>query len=257
MYFVYGNWDGQSEYGMDLPRNFFHLHQRIEQCGEYYIAGFSGCATLWGNNPIYEELQNHVREKHSQILEKYNSAQQAYSESISQLNLEVASSLQELLASYPDKGRKYDVAVRKIENRESKARDSLYKPVEKVMRATAFTKYLNDQERARLKSSSENRKALFGKIKDSGIPQDKLILVTHARLFRLADDGLAPLLHVFGHVHEFKLTRFKGTWYLNAAALDSGLSALLGRKEIQPEGYCIVEFCGRSISVERRSLLET
>lgn len=253
-YFVYGNWDNQSEYGISLPRNCFLLNQSIERCGEYFIAGFSGCLAHWGCNPIYKELQSQVQEKHAVILGQYNNAQKIFGEAMRQFETKIEALNQAAIARYPNKGKRYEAEIWKIMRIKEDKFKSLYKPVAKVKRTTAYTKYEEDLKKVRLKAADENRKALIKKIEDVMVPQDKLILVTHERLFRLADDGIVPLLHVYGHVHEYRLTSFKGTWYLNAAALDNGTSGSFGKKGIHPEGYCVVKFSGSSISVERRLL---
>lgn len=88
---------------------------------------------------------------------------------------------------------------------------------------------------------------MLQEIKTSGVAQDKLIVVTHERLFRFADEGVFPLLHIFGHRHEFKYTQHIGTHYLNAAALDTEAFNEGG-------GYCIVELTNEHVRVERRHI---
>jgi len=119
-----------------------------------------------------------------------------------------------------------------------------------------YKKIMNDLSRAKVDVLRTNRRLLFNKIRKNKIPQDRLIIVTHQRLTKLADNGIRPLLHIFGHIHEYKLSFFQGTWYLNAAALDNGLSADFGRINIQPEGYCIVEFNRMSPTVIRKPRLQ-
>lgn len=100
-----------------------------------------------------------------------------------------------------------------------------------------------------------NRERLRETVRRAGVPEDRLVIVAHERLARLAEQGPAPLLHIHGHVHRHSFRHYKGTWYLNAAALDAGTSAMRGRRDPEPEGYCVVDVARGRVEVERRLLL--
>ncbi|MEH6809545.1 MAG: hypothetical protein V7651_11865, partial [Hyphomonas oceanitis] len=89
----------------------------------------------------------------------------------------------------------------------------------------------------------------------------RTIVLTHERLFRLSDTGTPPLMHVFGHRHAYKHTKFKGTEIVNVAALDHiiGTASLNDGDENQfslanAGGYCVFTISTDAVSVERRQL---
>lgn len=100
-----------------------------------------------------------------------------------------------------------------------------------------------------------NREKLRETVRDAALPEDRLVIVTHERLTRLAEQGPTPLLHIHGHVHRYSFRQSKGTWYLNAAALDAGASVARGKRDPEPEGYCVVDIAPGRVEVERRLLL--
>ena len=88
-------------------------------------------------------------------------------------------------------------------------------------------------------------------IANSKVPANRLVVLTHDRIFRLADHGCTPLLHVYGHRHQFKVSSYRGTTYLNASALDPSL-VLVERRNVRPQGgYCRLTIKGDEIDVQR------
>lgn len=139
-------------------------------------------------------------------------------------------------------------------NQDEKALRRLYSDIRKTRDSEAYGYYLRDREQVYGIVLKKNRRLLLELIQTRGVPEDCLVVVTHQRLHKLADDGLNPLLHVFGHVHEYAFHKFKATHYLNAAAIDNGFSEFFGRQKLCPEGYCRVTVYGNDIQVERRLL---
>lgn len=99
-----------------------------------------------------------------------------------------------------------------------------------------------------------NRQALRKTVRRAGVPRDRLVVITHDRLTRLAEQGPAPLLHIHGHRHRHDFRRTQGIWYLNAAALDAGSSARRSGRTPEPEGYCVATIAPGRVEVERRLL---
>ena len=175
-YCVYGNWDSEQPYRSRLSKNCRLIHHSIARVGGFYVTGFSGCPTSWGQNPIFLE-----------------------------------------------------------EKRKLGARDvKTYDP-------TTFKRTL-----------VRNREQLFSRIRKSKISHTKLIVMTHERLSRIAEENVSPLLHIYGHIHKYEFRKFKGTHYLNAAAIDNGYSEGFVAKDAPPEGYCWLTIQNGDVSVERR-----
>lgn len=52
VYYVYGNWDNRLKYEPSHIHNCKLLHMDIYEINGFYFAGYSGCPTHWGQNPI-------------------------------------------------------------------------------------------------------------------------------------------------------------------------------------------------------------
>lgn len=124
-------------------------------------------------------------------------------------------------------------------------------PLRKFHRTPEYKQFSAERGELPKDVLDRNRRLLFDNIKKSEIPEDKLIIVTHERMYKIAEDGVTPLLHVYGHEHEYKFNEFMGTYYLNAAAVDNGL---FERLDPCPEGYCIVEFANGKVAVKRKRI---
>ena len=70
-----------------------------------------------------------------------------------------------------------------------------------------------------------NRQKLKSLISKIGASPERTIVITHERLSRFGEIAPNALLHVFGHIHKFSETDFKGTKFVNVAALDRPISA--------------------------------
>lgn len=73
--------------------------------------------------------------------------------------------------------------------------------------------------------SEVGRRELANKLLSENIDFGNTILVCHYRLPRLYRDMPGLGLHIFGHVHRYRESKFKGTTFLNVAALDHPVSA--------------------------------
>jgi predicted phosphodiesterase len=248
-YCVYGNWDNSLEYRPTLSRYARLIHHNIEQVGDLYLTGFSGCPSGWGNNPAFLSEISLVESRHQAILDELAKAQKA-ARQYERAGVEVGWKARRIILGVEGGKRE----PRRRLNQDEKALRRLNSEIRKTMASKAYGHYLKDCGRAYGNVLTENRRQLLDLIRTRGVSEDRLVVVTHQRLYKLADDGLNPLLHVFGHVHEYAFHRFKATYYLNAAAMDNGLSEFFGRQKIYPEGYCRVTVQGNDIQVERRLL---
>lgn len=248
-YCVYGNWDKNLEYRSTLSRYARLIHHNIEQVGDLYLTGFSGCPTGWGNNPAFLSEMNLVDSRHQAILDELAKTKEEAAQ-YQRAGVEVGWKTRRIVLKVDDGKR----TPRRYLSQDEKSLLRLYSEIRKIMASKAYSRYLKDRTRAYGNVLTENRSQLLELIRMRDVPEDRLIVVTHQRLYKLADDGLNPLLHVFGHVHEYTFQRFKATYYLNAAAMDNGFSEFFGRKKLYPEGYCRVTVHSNDIQVERRLL---
>lgn len=70
-----------------------------------------------------------------------------------------------------------------------------------------------------------NRKRLKEIIYRRQLDPKETVVITHERLTRLNEIQPNVALHLFGHIHKFTTTAFKGTTFVNVAALDRPVSA--------------------------------
>ena len=74
-------------------------------------------------------------------------------------------------------------------------------------------------------TTEQNQKTLIKILRRSVIDFSRTILITHERLWRIGRDMPGLSLHVYGHIHRFREHDFKGTKYVNVAALDRPVTA--------------------------------
>lgn len=248
-YCVYGNWDNGMAYRPTLSKNARLLHHNIEQIGDLYLTGFSGCPSGWGNNPAFLSEMSQVDSRHREVLDKLTQVQEQAAQ-YERAGIKVGGTVRRITLDLPGSKPK----PRRRLSQDEKALRRLNSEIRKTIDSKAYSHYLKDRDQAHGNVLLENRRQLLELIHTRKVAEDRLVLVTHQRLYKLADDGLNPLLHVFGHVHEYAFHRFKATYYLNAAAMDNGFSEFFGRQKLCPEGYCRVTVHGNDVQVERRLL---
>jgi Icc-related predicted phosphoesterase len=54
--YVFGNWDHELSYSKVYADNCHLIHSNVVTIGELHFAGFSGCPTNWGKNPIARRI---------------------------------------------------------------------------------------------------------------------------------------------------------------------------------------------------------
>jgi predicted phosphodiesterase len=254
-FYVHGNWDHIQPYDLEPSKDCMHLHQRLKSHCGYVFAGFSGCPTHWGKNPYYLEATAVVEAEHSTTLL-----------TLAAIRAEAERLAETVEVEFRERGQRLLKRKARVGDKEHrKARDQLrawrdrklvrfYEPADQFKRSEAYRSYWEARFNCSAVAYKKNRQALFEMIRSASVPSDRLILVTHERMFKLADEGFAPLLHIFGHRHEFKFNSFKGTYYLNAAALDPSLYIASEGINRSPGGYCRLTIQDGNIAVERRTL---
>ena len=251
VFYVYGNWDNELSYSSAHSTRCVRIHNNILPHGGYFFTGFSGCLTHWGKNPVYMEEKETTLKNHAPILATLTEAKTNATKLA--LSIEKKFKLQEtdllkheiaLSIKGHSKARVKLHQWRKVQLRQA------WQPVSKLEASREHRIYIKDVDACYKRTLVLNRAALIHEIKTSCVAQDRLIVVTHERLFRFADEGVFPLLHVFGHRHEFKYTQHLGIHYLNAAALDT--ESFSGNPDMG--GYCKVELVHGQVNVERRHI---
>jgi hypothetical protein len=121
-----------------------------------------------------------------------------------------------------------------------------------VVASSGYEQYRREIHAAHNKTLSLNRDKLFTTIRQYNIPSNRLIIISHDRLTKISEEKIPAALHIFGHRHDYKLTKMGASHYLNTAQLDSSIDMKI--KSRLGGGYCIVKLNGDSISVERRTL---
>jgi hypothetical protein len=280
---VYGNWDNELSYSAELSSRCILINHQIHSHGGYFFTGFSGCPFDWGNNPIYLEERDAIGQKHGPVISAFNEAQARIDEyavaHAAELALPFKLLEEELkqrrgrllkrkaalgVKAHRRAGAKLrqwrDKMLGKLkEEREQKLNlPEVVAEMEKITSSREYNLYIEDLEDPydyKDRTFDRNRLTLLEQIKNSGVAQDRLIVITHERLFRFAEDGVVPLLHVFGHLHKFKHTSYRGTHNLNAAALDTHtVYDSEGRLKPSSGGYCRVVLTDGQVEIERRHL---
>lgn len=227
-FLVFGNWDHKAEYDVDRGPGFQVVHHRSHELGRYYITGFSGCPTSWGNNPIFREEMERLRARYNELLATKAlleaDAEAQVETSVAEARLEAADKLAALNGSRMDRRtrayRQCKESIEETERRQAKtARLAARKPVEELESSAAWAAYRADEQEVRERVLRANRAQLAATL--ATLDPRRTILLTHERLSFLADNGPAPLLHVFGHRHRYQWTKYRGTFCANVAALDT------------------------------------
>jgi Icc-related predicted phosphoesterase len=233
--YVYGNWDNALDYKPQPVFNCWQLHLEILLTSGYFFAGYSGCPTHWGCNPVAAELRNETRNKHKAILEQLEEAKLKAELRISQIDVEHEIAVTDIIEAA--NGRGYKTKLKSLEaelNREKKIALRVY---EKICSSNYYNRYMKDWRIAYPEIEKRNRALLFAEIKKSAIDVERLLLVTHERMYRIHEEIGGIRYHLFGHRHGFKHTTFQGTHFVNVSALDSIRSVLPRKSYTETNSY--------------------
>jgi predicted phosphodiesterase len=249
---VFGNWDYASDYKTQLSVNCKLLHLNVIKIKDYYFAGFSGCETSWGKNPIYLEEKEKVNIAHSQVLLKLLNARKKVEKNKEKIELRFKEKSDLMRFNSKDQRKiRFKKRIEELNEEKELALEKTGKAISRVIHSKKYKLYSMEIGECSKIALRRNRDILFKKIIKSKLPVEKLVVITHERLYRFVEEGITPLLHIYGHVHQYKFNFFRGTHYLNAAAVDNGMSAFFGSKNLRPEGYCVVELVDKNVLVNR------
>jgi hypothetical protein len=218
--YVYGNWDHKLSYSTSFGSRCHLLHSNIAKIGNFHFTGFSGCPTHWGKNPIARRLRRELTQAHKPILERLSRAESLL--------------------------------------RQSKAGgfERTRKPIEKIRRTNAFQKYASQLKVVKSEILRLNRESLRNTVKQAGVDTRRCIVVTHERLARLSEELPGTLLHLFGHIHQFSDHDYKGTRYIDVAALDKPAFVRTSTNDKHSKDRSRSLNLGNYVTIEISSLLE-
>jgi hypothetical protein len=187
--YVYGNWDHQLGYAARFGHDCHLVQGNVTTIGALHFTGFSGCPTNWGQNPIAQRLRRELTRSHKPVIDALGRASSGGSNK-----------------------------VRIIGG--ASARDRL----DKIKRSKAYQSYLADVRRCAGETLRLNRESVGRAVRKMKADPRQCIVMSHERIPRLNDELPGALLHLFGHIHRFSVRDFKGTTYVDVAALDKSSS---------------------------------
>jgi Icc-related predicted phosphoesterase len=91
---------------------------------------------------------------------------------------------------------------------------------DKIKRTKAYREYVAQRQLANSEVLRLNRQGISDAMRKEGADPQKSTIITHQRLSRLSQEFPGTLLHIFGHIHKYSDHVFRGTRYINVAALD-------------------------------------
>lgn len=277
VFYIYGNWDNLLSYSQTFSRNCIHLHQETFSVNGYCFAGFSGCPTHWGMNPIAEKLFLNVQNDFAELLQTVHllekeiasaaelfikeaeEAEQEYNAYIEHLMPKIRKSKSE--TEYHEKllktkkRYKNDKKVKEFEKcilLNKKKIAALDKPLDRLLISKKYKNYQDARSRARRIAEGENRRILIEKIQSQGNVFSKTFLIAHERLYKTHIDAPNLFCHLFGHRHGFKHTIYKGTNFINVSALDNDRVTVFDNHRLIRERnstYCILKAEGANLDV--------
>jgi hypothetical protein len=204
--YVYGNWDHKLGYEASFGRNCHLVHSDVTAIGDFYFTGFSGCPTNWGRNPIAQRLAQKLKRAHKPVVEALSHAESLRSK---QTNFA---------------GRQ-------------KAKNQ----IEKIKSTKAFKDYASQVHSSKSEVLRLNRESMIRAVKQMGVDPRRCIVITHERIARLSEELPGTLLHVFGHIHRFSDRHFKGTRFIDVAALDRPVAARRRSSSEDAGNYVVIE----------------
>jgi Calcineurin-like phosphoesterase superfamily domain len=219
--YVYGNWDYELEYSAEFTPTARLLHLEPIRVGELIFAGFSGCETHWGRNPIALRANEEVDDQHREIVRALRDAEKNYQCVERAIGAAHEQKLLELQRKTKDQQcSTYRDRIAALERQYERDTARAYKPVDRLKRSRAFRAYQKDALAADSDILPQNRSAMIKYLADSSIDPGSVILVTHQRFAHINEFCPGTFMHLYGHLHGFKHSIFKGTHCVNVSVLD-------------------------------------
>jgi Icc-related predicted phosphoesterase len=91
---------------------------------------------------------------------------------------------------------------------------------ERTKRTKAYRKYVMQRQLAKTEVLRLNRLGISRAIRKNRADPNRSIVITHERVAGLSQQLPGTLLHIFGHIHKYSDRSFRGTRYIDVAALD-------------------------------------
>jgi hypothetical protein len=219
--YVYGNWDYRLDYAATFSPSAKLLHIEPIEVGRIVFAGFSGCPTHWGENPLAREIIETVAKRHRPILARRALA--AERTALDALRINAKHDL--LVAAFERKAQlrrpaRYDKRIALLERRRDKENYASEQRVRAVTDDRRFKSYSHELIAAKKTIISENRAALVRRLSALGVNPARLVLVTHERLGHINAHYPGTYMHLYGHAHGFAHTIHQGTHCVNVSVLD-------------------------------------
>jgi hypothetical protein len=187
--YVYGNWDPQLSYDPCFGPDCHLVQGNVTTIEDFHFTGFSGCPTNWGRNPIAKRLRRQLEQAHKPVIEALARVSSARSSKTNIIGGETA-------------------------------RDR----IEKIKQSRAYRDYLAAFRLCSSETLRLNRESVGRAVRKMKADPRKCIVMSHERFPRLNDQVPGALLHLFGHIHRFSVRDFRGTTYVDVAALDRSSS---------------------------------
>ena len=92
--------------------------------------------------------------------------------------------------------------------------------METIKQSKAYQDYASDMRLCKSETLRLNRESIGRAVRKMKADSRNCIVMAHERIPRLNEELPGALLHLFGHIHQFSVRDFKGTKYVDVAALD-------------------------------------
>lgn len=255
VYYVYGNWDNQLGYEEKFGDQCSLLHLQVETVGGLFFAGFSGCPTHWGRNPVSLKFNKALQKKYAVLLKNIEEARNLAKFEFALIRKQHEDRIAQMEKAARGKSKwPFISALIPLEPKCERKEKAVMKNYESFMKSPEYKNYLNDALLTHRKIEHANRQQLIDAIKLLKVDVGRLVLVTHERMYRIHEEIGGLGFHLFGHRHGFKHTVFKGTNYVNVSVLDNVRSVIpkkqgmkLSKKSseecfnVNAGNYCVIE----------------
>jgi hypothetical protein len=223
--YIYGNWDQGHSYDATFGKSCHHLHMTSFQCGPLAFAGFSGCPTSWGQNPIAHRFYQSLKDTHK-IFSTLEKVKKKREQLLLDAKVTHSIAVAELKAEAVKTRKPFKAKLNALESKFNCEAISFDKPVNAIVNSNEYKVFLTDAAATAQNILYCNRSDLVEVIKNSETNIERTIIVTHERLYRTNDDLAGAPIFLFGHRHGFADTTFRGARYINVVAypLESGMT---------------------------------
>ena len=145
----------------------------------------------------------------------------------------------------------YQAQLQKLEGAHRKQVGKAWLPLDRLGNTKVYKAYARELSTRRTEILTRNRTALVDTVAASGVDPQRVVVVTHERLYRTGLDMPRVRLFLFGHRHGFADTSFQGARFVNVSALDQAVIVKpAGKKRVTEDDY-------RNINTGNYAIIET